>query len=157
MRWNDLDLEPCSIARTLAVIGDRWTLLILREIFQRHRRFEEMQAVLAITRPVLAQRLRKLVADGVLRKVAYQTQPTRHEYRLTAKGAALSPVLMALMHWGDTQLLAQGEPRAMLLRHCTCGALFDPVMTCSACDAALEPKTVRMEPGARANPPLLVP
>lgn len=145
MRWNELDQEPCSIARTLSVIGDRWTMLILREIFFRHRRFEEIQSVLNITRPVLAQRLRKLVSEGVLRKAAYQSQPTRYEYRLTEKGAALSPVMMAVMHWGDTQMLPPGAPRAVHLRHCTCNAQFDPVMTCSACHEPLTPKTVRME------------
>ncbi|MBV1707062.1 MAG: helix-turn-helix transcriptional regulator [Hyphomicrobiales bacterium] len=157
MRWNELDQEPCSIARTLSVIGDRWTMLILREIFFRHRRFEEMQGALNITRPVLAQRLRKLVSDGVLRKVAYQSQPARYEYRLTDKGAALSPVMMALMHWGDTQMLPPGTERAVKLRHCSCNTQFDPVMTCSACHEPLAPRAVRMERRATAQPGLTQP
>ncbi len=81
----------CSVARTVSVIGDRWTLLILRDCFLRVRRFEEFQERLGITRHVLADRLRKLVKAGVLRKVAYQARPRRYEYRLTDKGLDLHP------------------------------------------------------------------
>ena len=86
MRWNNLDDEACSLARTVSVIGDRWTLLILRDCFLRVRRFEDFQARLGITRPILASRLRKLVKEFVLTKVPYQERPLRHEYRLTQKG-----------------------------------------------------------------------
>src|SRR5579859_4950686 len=85
MRWDELDQEKCSIARTLSVIGDRWTLLILRECFRRVRRFDAFEAELGITRHVLADRLRKLVEAGVLERTAYQERPRRHEYRLTAR------------------------------------------------------------------------
>ena len=77
MRWQDLDQEPCSMARTLAVIGDRWTLLILRDCFLGVRRFERFQERLGVTRHVLSDRLRKLVAAGVLQKRAYQERPLR--------------------------------------------------------------------------------
>ena len=86
MRWSNLEQEACSVARTVSVIGDRWTLLILRDCFLRVRRFEEFQARLGITRPLLASRLRKLVKDAVLAKVPYQKRPLRYEYRLTQKG-----------------------------------------------------------------------
>lgn len=84
MHWGDLDSQDCSLARTLAVVGDRWTLLILRECFLRVRRFDDFQSRLGIGRPILADRLQKLVTNFVLTKVAYQENPTRYEYRLTA-------------------------------------------------------------------------
>jgi DNA-binding HxlR family transcriptional regulator len=91
MRWNELSEENCSMARTVSVIGDRWTLLILRDCFLRVRRFEDFQERLGITRPILASRLRKLVDEFVLVKVPYQQRPPRYEYRLTQKGLDLCP------------------------------------------------------------------
>ena len=110
MRWNELKGEACSVARTVAVIGDRWTLLILRDCFLRVRRFEDFQERLGITRHVLADRLRKLVREGVLKKVAYQTRPRRYEYRLTASGEALIPVLDALLTWGKVHAVSPDDP-----------------------------------------------
>ncbi|HRO02257.1 MAG TPA: helix-turn-helix domain-containing protein, partial [Terricaulis sp.] len=101
MRWADLDRENCSLSRALAVVGDRWTLLVLREAFLRVRRFEDFQARLGIARRVLAARLKHLVEEGVLRKEEYQQRPVRHEYRLTEKGLGLYHALIALVHWGD--------------------------------------------------------
>lgn len=86
MKWDDLAQQPCSIARTLAVIGDRWTLMILRDCFLGVRRFEAFQTRLNISRTIVTDRLRVLVEEGVLRREAYQDNPLRHEYRLTAKG-----------------------------------------------------------------------
>ena len=86
MRWSALDKEVCSVARAVSVVGDRWTLLILRDCFLRVRRFEAFQERLGITRHILADRLRKLVNAGVLDRVQYQSNPRRFEYRLTAKG-----------------------------------------------------------------------
>ena len=86
MKWDALEEEPCSLARTVAVIGDRWSLLILRECFLRKRRFEAFQSALAITRHLLAERLKKLVRLGVLRRIPYQESPKRYEYILTQKG-----------------------------------------------------------------------
>src|SRR3954452_12019614 len=104
MRWNELSEENCSMARTISVIGDRWTLLILRDCFLRVRRFEAFQERLGITRHILADRLRKLVKAGVLERPLYQSNPRRFEYRLTAKGLDLHPLLMSLVHWGDTPM-----------------------------------------------------
>jgi DNA-binding HxlR family transcriptional regulator len=86
MRWDTLEEEPCSLARTVAVIGDRWSLLILRECFLRGRRFEEFQSKLGITRHLLADRLKKFVRYGVLRRARYQESPARYEYILTQRG-----------------------------------------------------------------------
>ena len=91
MKWNSLEEEQCSVARTVAVIGDRWTLLVLRDCFLRVRRFEDFQARLEVTRHVLADRLKKLVRHGVLRRVPYQSRPKRYEYILTQKGTRSLP------------------------------------------------------------------
>jgi DNA-binding HxlR family transcriptional regulator len=149
MRWRELKREPCSVARTVSVIGDRWTLLILRDCFLRVRRFEEFQARLGITRHLLADRLRKLVRAGVLRKVSYQARPQRFEYRLTEKGLDLHTVLLAVVHWGDTHMAGK-RGRPMLHEHLACGHAFDPVLTCSACGERLEARTVRVRPGPGA-------
>src|SRR5690606_29419646 len=97
MRWEELDQQPCSLARALSVIGDRWTLLVLRESFLGIRRFDEFEERLGVTRHVLANRLKKLTEAGVLNKVAYQQRPLRQEYRLTAKGRDLYPAVLALV------------------------------------------------------------
>jgi DNA-binding HxlR family transcriptional regulator len=150
MRWSDLGSEQCSVARTVAVIGDRWTLLILRDCFLRVRRFEAFEQRLGVTRHILADRLRKLVAEGVLRKVPYQERPTRHEYRLTPKGLDLFPVLMGLVHWGDTHRAGKSG-RPLLHHHTTCGHRFDPMLVCSECREALDPREVRVLPGPGAG------
>src|SRR5437879_12345245 len=104
MKWDELEEEPCSMARTIGVIGDRWTLLILRECFLRTRRFEGFQSALGITRHLLAERLKTLVRQGVLRRIPYQESTNRTEYILTQKGLDLYPIMMALVHWGDRPL-----------------------------------------------------
>lgn len=156
MHWNDLDEEACSLARTLSVIGDRWTLLILRDCFLRVRRFDDFQARLGIGRPILADRLHKLVASGILAKVAYQQSPTRYEYRLTCKGLDLYPAVMSLVHFGDRHMAGEAG-RPLLHRHKTCGHVFDPVMTCSACGEALRPREVEPIPGPGARSPSHLP
>ena len=148
MRWDELNAESCSVARTVSVIGDRWTLLILRDCFQRVRRFEDFQERLGITRHILSDRLRKLVTLGVLERVPYQKRPPRHEYRLTAKGLDLHPVVLALVRWGDKHMAGM-RGRPFLLEH-RCGHVFDPVMTCSACREAVAPRDVRMRLGPGA-------
>src|ERR1700733_10130541 len=132
MRWAELGSERCSVARTVALLGDRWTLLILRDCFLRVRRFDDFASRLGITRPILAHRLRKLVAAGVLTKVPYQDRPERYEYRLTPKGLDLYPVLLSLVHWGDTHTAGKAG-RPLLHQHTACGQMFDPVTTCSEC------------------------
>ena len=150
MKWNSLEEEQCSIARTVAVIGDRWTLLVLRDCFLRVRRFEDFQARLGVTRHVLADRLKKLVRYGVLRRVPYQARPKRHEYILTQKGLDLYPIIMSIVHWGDVHMVDErGRPR--LHEHKSCRKIFDPVMTCSECGKALSPREVHVHLGPGAN------
>jgi DNA-binding HxlR family transcriptional regulator len=149
MKWSFLEDEPCSLARTVAVIGDRWTLLILRECFLRVRRFEAFQANLAITRHLLAARLKKLVRFGVLKRIPYQARPPRHEYILTERGLDLYPVIIALVHWGDIHM-ADERGRPLLHEHRTCGGTFDPVMICSVCREPVHAKAVKTLPGPGA-------
>jgi DNA-binding HxlR family transcriptional regulator len=153
MRWDQLDEQPCSLARTVSVIGDRWTLLILRDCFLRVRRFDDFQARLGIGRPILADRLAKLVEHGVLEKVKYQEGPTRYEYRLTRRGLDLHPVILTIVHWGDMHM-SDETGRPLLHRHTACGEVFDPVVVCSACGEPVTPQSVQAleGPGARSAP-----
>ena len=150
MRWNDLDRETCSFARTLSVVGDRWTLLILRDCFLRVRRFEDFEARLGIGRGILADRLGKLVEAFVLTKVAYRQKPTRWEYQLTDKGRDLFPLVMAMVHWGDTHMAGK-RGRPVLHRHLACGALFEPVLACSRCGQPVDARGVHVVPGPGAG------
>ena len=151
MKWDALEEEPCSVARTIGVIGDRWTLLILRECFLRTRRFEGFQSALGITRHLLAERLKKLVRTGILRRIPYQESPKRHEYILTQKGLDLYPIMMAIVHWGDTHMVDE-RGRPVLHDHRKCGKIFNPVMVCSECGEPLMAKEVTTHPGPGARP-----
>ena len=151
MKWDTLEEEQCSLARTVAVIGDRWTLLILRECFLRVRRFEEFQSRLGITRHLLSERLKKLVRFGVLRRARYQESPARYEYILTQRGLDLYPIVMAIVHWGDTHMVDE-RGRPLLHEHRKCGKLFDPVMVCSECREPLAAREVVTRPGPGARP-----
>ena len=146
MKWDELEAEPCSLARTIGVIGDRWSLLILRECFLRTRRFEGFQSALGITRHLLAERLKKLVRQGILRRIPYQDSPKRHEYILTQKGLDLYPIMMAIVHWGDIHMVDE-RGRPLLHQHRKCGKDFDPVMVCSECGEPLSAKEVHTHPG----------
>ncbi|WP_030564761.1 winged helix-turn-helix transcriptional regulator [Streptomyces aureocirculatus] len=111
-RRTSLGDAHCAIAQALDVVGDWWTLLIVRDSARGVRRFDDLQRELGLSRKVLAERLRLLVDADVLARVPYQERPPRHEYRLTARGKALLPVLIALQDWGDTWVLGEGEMTA---------------------------------------------
>ena len=147
MKWSQLADQPCSVARSVAVIGDRWTLMILRDCFLGIRRFDDFQRRLRISRSIIADRLKHLVDEGVLRRDAYQDQPVRHEYRLTDKGMALHPVIMAIVHWGDTHYAGETGP-PLLHRHKACGCDFSPVLACSECGEPVGARDVEVRPGA---------
>jgi len=153
MRWQEIHEAPCSIARALAVVGERWTLLILREIFFGVSRFDPLRRRLGISRNVLTARLEHLVSEGVLEKVLYQDRPARHEYRLTEKGRDLYPVLLALLGWGDRWTGAGGPP-SMTLTHRSCGHPLTPTTTCAHCGDPLDaPSTLaRLRAGHLAPP-----
>jgi DNA-binding HxlR family transcriptional regulator len=146
VRWRDIGEVTCSIARALSVVGDRWTLLILRDAFLRTRRFEDFQASLGLSRHRLADRLAKLVAHGVLERVRYQDHPPRDEYRLTEKGRDLYPVITALVAWGDRWMAGTaGKPVELI--HRGCGREMNPVLTCSECHKPVNPREVTAQPG----------
>ena len=143
------DLPECSIAATLEVIGDRWSILILRDAFRGVRRFEEIQHDLGIARNVLTERLTKLVDHGVLEKRQYQDRPPRYEYRLTPKGVDLSPALVALMRWGDKHLAGDDAPTVLV--HEACGQPLDQTFICWDCDTTVEPAAIRSRPRSRPS------
>jgi DNA-binding HxlR family transcriptional regulator len=143
--------QNCSVAKTLELVGERWTVLILREVYFGHRRFDEMADTLGIARNVLTARLQRLVDEGVLDKVAYQERPARYEYRLTEKGLDLWPVLVTLMHFGDRYYAPGGPP--VVLTHRDCGGAVDAHRICERCGARLTARDVRAYAGPGATAP----
>lgn len=133
MLKKDYPTQYCPVASTLEVIGERWTLLVIRDIFLGIRRFEDIQRDLGVARNVLQDRLEGLVEHGIVVKRPYQDRPVRSEYRLTDKGADLWPVLVALLQWGDRHAIA-GE-RPMVLRHRGCDGELDDRRRCTVCGA----------------------
>jgi DNA-binding HxlR family transcriptional regulator len=133
MLKRDYPTQYCSMASTLEVIGERWTILIVRDIFLGIRRFDDLQRDLGVARNILQNRLEGLVDHGILVKRPYQEKPVRYEYRLTAKGADLWPVLVSLLHWGDRYAI-DGE-RPVILQHRECGGELDDRRRCTACGA----------------------
>ncbi|MDP3737325.1 MAG: helix-turn-helix domain-containing protein [Hyphomonadaceae bacterium] len=103
-KWDDLSEDWCPVARALSVIGDRWTMLIVRDCFLGKSRFEQFQSSLGITRHLLASRLKRLVENGVLEKNPYTLKPPRYDYRLTAKGRDFAPALVGLKDWGKAHM-----------------------------------------------------
>jgi DNA-binding HxlR family transcriptional regulator len=133
--------QDCSIAATVAFVGDKWSLLILRDAFRGVHRFADLRDDLGIAKNILADRLDKLVEAGILDRVPYQERPLRHEYRLTAKGRDLSPALVALMRWGD-RWAAVGEPPTVLV-HDACGTEVEQLLRCPDCDVEVTPTHIR--------------
>jgi len=138
MRWKQIDTMRCSVARTLSVIGDRWTILIVRDVFLGLRRFELIQRDLGLTPHRLSDRLRGLVRDGILTRVAYEKRPPRFEYRLTEKGIDLYPLIVVMMEWGDRWMAGRAGPPVK------------PELTCPSCKSKIEPR----EMSAQAGPAL---
>ena len=133
--------QQCSIARTLEVVGERWTILILRDAFLGIRRFDDFQRSLGIARNVLNTRLQRLVDAGVLERRRYQERPERFEYRLTEMGLDLFPAVVALMRFGDRHLAGDGGP-PLVLEHRGCGGEVTGHGTCADCGAALTARQV---------------
>jgi DNA-binding HxlR family transcriptional regulator len=142
MQWSEISKRNCSISRALGVVGERWTLLILREAFAGARRFDDFRKRLGIARNVLTARLQGLVADGVLERVPCADSPGRAEYQLTAKGRDLYPVLVALLRWGDRWLAGDSGP-PLLLVHRPCGCETTGSLRCSGCGEELVAGDVR--------------
>lgn len=137
-----LSHKNCPINRLLEVVGDRWSFLIIRDVFYGVRRFDALQLHLSISKKVLSGRLRRLQQADILKKVPYQQRPLRFEYRLTCKGRDLFPVLLSMMRWGN-RWLDHEESHVLKLQHQGCGEIFEPELVCGHCKQALTPAKVR--------------
>jgi DNA-binding HxlR family transcriptional regulator len=153
MRPSALDwsVENCTIARAMAILGERWTLVVLREVFNGIRRFDDMRVRTGIPRQVLTNRLATLVEQGVLRREPYREPGSRvrHEYRLTEKGLDLWPVLVAVLGWGD-RYLADREGSPLRVAHRDCGAEVHAELRCAAGHEVTDPRDVLPQPGPGA-------
>jgi DNA-binding HxlR family transcriptional regulator len=136
---EDWSRDNCAVGNTLSIIGERWTLLVLREAFVGVRRFEQLQRNTGIARNILTDRLNTLVEHGILRRELYQERPQRFEYRLTEQGLDLYPVLVSIMDWGSRHL----GGLAMTLQHKSCGATVMPHLSCPECGEHVQARDVR--------------
>jgi DNA-binding HxlR family transcriptional regulator len=144
---NDYEGQNCSIASTLELIGERWTLLVIREVFSRRRRFEQMQETLGVARNVLSARLQRLVEEGILERRPYSERPLRYEYFLTDKGLDLWPTLVTLMHWGDKYAAPDAGPPVILVHKGDCGGRINDRRICERCGRELGPREARAVEG----------
>lgn len=142
----------CSIARPLSVLGERWALLVIRDVSLGRCRFDDIQDSLGVASNVLSKRLATLSDEGILERRPYGSHPDRFEYRLTEKGRDLTPVLWSLLRWGDKWTAGEGGPPLELV-HADCGEAFHMVPTCSACGKELIPGDghIRARPGPGAD------
>lgn len=143
------DGQTCSIARSLEVVGERWTLLILRDTLLRPRRFDDLHRGLGVARNVLTDRLQRLCEEGLLERRLYQERPPRHEYASTEKARELLPALAALIGWGDKYYAPDGPPRLIL--HRSCGGAVVQSLRCETCGAALDAEEIESRPGPGAS------
>ncbi len=147
-RFGDM---ACSIARTLDVIGEPWSPLILRDIYAGITRFEQLQQDLAISRKVLTERLKWLADSGVLERREYSRRPPRHEYALTTKGLELCDLLLVMVRWGDRWTAGEAGP-PVLYRHHACGEISYVELRCSTCGQPMRASDVDILPGPGAKP-----
>jgi len=140
----------CPIEGLLEIVGDKWSILILRDAFYGVRRFDGFQQHLGISKKVLALRLRTLTDADILKRIAYQQRPERFEYRLSAKGQDMFPILLSMSRWGNRWLTEPGQ-EWLQLRHTGCGQLSEAKLVCSHCGDLLTPARVKVVagPGAR--------
>jgi DNA-binding HxlR family transcriptional regulator len=143
---HDYPGQVCSIAKALEVVGERWSLLIVRDVMNRRRRFDELQKGLGIARNTLAARLQRLVDEDILERRAYQRNPERYEYFLTEKGLDLWPALVALLAWGDRHSPTPAGP-PMLIVHKECGGRVSDRGICEECGEVLGARDARALPG----------
>lgn len=132
MKWEEINQQQCSVARTSSVIGDRWTLLILSDCFLGVRNFDQFQKRLEIPRTTLANRLQKLIDHDILWRKNYLTKPPRSEYRLTEKGLELYPIISTIVNWGD-KYYADGAGPPIIRQHIPCGHDIQPILQCPQC------------------------
>ena len=149
MQRTRFDEMNCSVAQCLEVVGEWWSLLIVRDAFLGVTRFDAFQARLGIARNILTQRLNRLVDERVLRRVAYEDHPPRSEYRLTPKGRDLWHVITAMRQWGDRWAAPSGPP--LKIKHTGCGRIVEAVSVCSHCGERLDARAVTAIAGPGAS------
>ena len=156
MLHRDYPGLDCSVAKALEVIGERWSLLIVRSVMHGNRRFGEMQESLGIARNILSSRLQRLVDEEILERRAYQESPPRYEYFLTEKGLDLWPALIALLNWGDRYSPSPEGPRRLIV-HKECGGTVSERGICESCGKVLTARDAKQVPGpgAEAKPDAL--
>jgi DNA-binding HxlR family transcriptional regulator len=143
---RDYPDQNCSIAKSLEVIGERWTLLIVRDVMNGSRRFGELQRSLGVARNVLSARLQRMVDEEILERRAYQESPPRYEYFLTEKGLDLWPALIALLNWGDRYSAGPDGPPKLIV-HKECGGPVSDRGICESCGKLLHARDARQVPG----------
>jgi len=152
MQRSSFSGMTCSVARTLDIVGEWWTLLILRDIFYGVYRFDGLRTHLGISRKVLTSRLVRLTDEEILKRVLYQNRPPRYEYHLTKKGLELLPVLLAIMNWGDKWLSGESGMPPVVFVHKDCGKEITPKLVCSHCGDNLNAHNIYPIAGSGARP-----
>ena len=138
----------CPIAHSTGLVGDRWSILIVRELLMGQTRFQDLQAQTGATSQMLAARLKRLEADGLIERRAYSQRPLRHEYRLTPKGVHLMPVILALRTWGETWCKPAGSELAVRMFHRSCGSELDLSGRCPSCESLIAWTDMQAQPTA---------
>ena len=153
MQRTDFSQMECSIARTLAVAGEPWSPLVIRDVFVGINRFDDIQRDLGISRKVLTERLRHLEREGMLERRAYSERPPRYEYALTEMGQGFVDVLMSMVGWGDRWTAGDAGP-PVLYRHHACGEIAHVEPVCSHCGEPMHSTDVDVEPGPGYSGPV---
>ena len=143
MKWNQLGEMDCPVARSLSILGDRWTLLIIRNALLNTKRFDDFHEQLGMTRHLLAERLNRLIEHGIMVKVPYQTTPKRYEYTLTEQGKSLYPIILSLSEWGNQWLNPDQQYPQLHYLHKNCGQITRPSIRCSCCGEILQATTIK--------------
>lgn len=151
LAWS---VDNCTLGRAMAILGERWTVVVLREVFLGVRRFDDIRRHAGIPRQVLSNRLARLVAEGILRREPYQPEGSRvrHEYRLTDKGLELQPILLAISHWGDRHLADPGGPPTVFVHRGECEEPVHVEVRCAAGHRIEDPRQVATRPGPGVRP-----
>jgi DNA-binding HxlR family transcriptional regulator len=148
--YRPFEDQNCSVAGALAIVGERWTLLVLREVLLGRRRFQEIKRNTGIATNILTDRLATLVEHGVLERRLYSEQPESYEYVATQKARDVTPILAGLLAWGDKHVNAEcGAPRVQV--HTACGHDAHPALVCTHCGERIEPGELKVRPGPGAN------
>jgi DNA-binding HxlR family transcriptional regulator len=147
-KWDEVGDTLCPVARSAAIVGDRWTMLVIRELFAGGARFDEIQAQTGATAQMLAARLQRLEAEGMIERRVYSRRPLRREYLLTRKGREFYPVIFALRAWGETWCKSADEPLAIRMTHHKCGTEVGLDGTCPTCHEIV----ARSDIDAQLNP-----